>query len=307
MSAHRTAVASAICFLPLCISGWLLPPAAAADPKSSLASNSQPQPIDDDLIDREAAKIDFQAVFAAGMSGGSFAPTNRLEQILADSSVSKISGHVVRMPAAEASARVQRLFDRLLLTHKKGFEQCMARLRGDEASKGVIPITDNAHALSATLFLCALHCDRAAFLKKLDAWQVTMGPLIAECMRDSKLTNFRMQASMDGLPQQALILNLYVIVLDRDAKFDSLAIERRFGRVLPHFRSAAVSFGDMGTDWSVVAQTPDGENRDNRKMVSTVKVAQSWMLPIVVDGASKADEILAAMRTQVDNIGKPAF
>ena len=307
MSANRIAVAGALCVLSLVITGWLLPLATAADPETPPPPTSQLRPIDDDLIELEAARIDYQAVFTAGMSGGSPAPTNRLKQILADRSVAKISTYLLQMPPAEASARAQRLFDRFLRAHKAGLEQCMARLRGEESSKGMIPISDNAHALSASLFLCALHCDRETFLKKLDAWQSTIGPLVAECERNPILALFRMQTSMDGLPQQVLILNLYVIVLERDAKLDVAAIQRHCGRRLPEFRSANVSFWDAEKNWFDYAHTPGSKLRDYRNIMTTVNVAQNWSLPIMVDGDAKADAILAAVRTLVDNIGKPGF
>ncbi|MDZ4687968.1 MAG: hypothetical protein SH850_23085 [Planctomycetaceae bacterium] len=306
MSTNRSAVAAVYCVIPLAIMTWLLPPAAAADPETAPAQVSQRQPIGEDFIDIEAAKIDYQAVFAAGMSGGSIAPTPRLKQIMADSSVTKISTHLLQMPPADASARAQRLFDRLLRAHQSGLEQCMSRVKGEDLSKGIIPVSDNAHALSSSLFLCALYCDRETFLKKLDAWHSVIGPLVAECESNPKLILFRDQASMDGLPQHVLVLNLYVIILERDAQLDVAAIERRCGRRLPHFRAGNLPYWNGDENRAEFTPIPRGLLGDHRKVVTWVNVAQDWGGMAAYSDA-RPDPVLAAVRKLVDNIGKPGF
>jgi hypothetical protein len=305
MSANRFAITGALCGLLLAISGWLLPPAAAADPPTSPPPSSRYQPSDNDAIDLEAAKIDYQAVFGAGMTGGSLVVNNRLKEILADTHVAKISTYLVQMPRAEASARVQRLFDCCLRAHMAGLVQCRARRKGEDSSKGMIPITDNAHALSASLYLCALHCDRETFLNKLDAWHSSIAPLVAECYSGPRQALVQSQTCMDGPPEKALVLNLYVIVLERDAGIQVATLDRRRRGLLPHFRSAYVPFWDAEKERFDFAHHPGSKLREYRQIQQSVSVADNWDLPGTGGGDARADEVLTSLRTLVDDIGKP--
>jgi hypothetical protein len=289
--------------LPLAVVGLFLIHSAEADEPIA----AQPQGNDDslnrsagdDLDELEAGLIHVDASIGFTGGGSTISP---LDSIRVNARVAKITTHLLQMPPADASARVQRLFDRSLQAHQAGYELCIARRKGEDSSTGMIPISGNASALSVSLFLCALHCDREIFLKKLDAWQTTLGPLMAECMSNPKLKLLRMQASMDGLPNRLLMLDLYILVLERDAQLDLAALERRCGCRLPAFHSESLAYWDA--ERNRVEFTHSYRSPFVGRTIPTnveVSMASGGF------NEAEADAILATLRTMVDNIGKPPF
>ncbi len=242
-------------------------------------------------------------VFDVGVHSQEIDPSMRFAQVLADRRVAKLHALLKAMPAAVAAQRADVLFEEKVDIHESDWLRAIERRReggdGPGANPPMIPISYNVHALSAALFLCAAHCEPQILVQKLDRWNSRLRNVVAMIRRERELMWLWGQASMDALPENLFLLNVYTFVLERHGCAQAEQLKELTGQPIPPFTTVPFCAWDAHTNPFDFTHIHKGVPVDESKVLMNVSWAKSW--GGLDTNEERQQQILDAVRALVED------
>lgn len=234
--------------------------------------------------------------FSSAANSAALDPPSKLHQVLADRRVAKVYAYLEEMHPNDASQRASSLFDRNLRRHRSDLDRYVARLRGQDSTRDSIPVSGNSHALAASLFLCLIYCDQSVFLDNADRWEAEIGPLYHAGRSEPALASLFLMGADDGPPQGLMLLNMYIILLDREKKMSVDEVSSAIKRRLPIFRRVNFTAWDAHTGDLDFTHIHRRVPTDNKKIMDSFVIAKAWGGTVPFDDYNRQRQILAAVR-----------
>ncbi len=153
-------------------------------------------------------------VFDAGFhTGDMIAGPSLFNQIFADRRVARLYEILDKMQPADASRVASSLFESKLDIHIKDWQRGIQNWRKDEIRP--VPIPNNYHALSCSLFLCSHFCEASEVLLMTEKWSNSIKRIEVDIRSEESLKLLLTELSSAGIPDELYFLNLYLSCYQR--------------------------------------------------------------------------------------------
>lgn len=228
------------------------------------------------LNDRVQTEDQFDIVFAVGVQTQDPMKEMQFAKVLADRRVARMYALLKALPAADAAREAAALVDAKLRIHDEYLRGLTAS--GGRRERGA-DVRRNFHALSASVFLCAVFCDAQTVLEKVDKWNDTIGRLVDEVKADPALRRpLWNEFFLYGRPEKLYLLNLYAFALEQSVALTAKQLEQKLDIREPGLFLERVPFTtwDAHTNYFDFTRVHRGVPVDAGNALFEVSFARSW-------------------------------